>query len=182
MFVQRRFTSARSTAGVGVCAIRRSKRKQHGAETVEFLLTLLLFFVVFFMIIDYAITMFDKGTIINAARVGARQGSLYWVDPEDYDPTNPLDNIRMKESMVDTALDYFIDNVLINPGNQTVRKSVALDDGTAVAVNEIVHSMSGRSVTVRLNYPHRFIGLTGLLGVDAPTLQAQTGANAEANP
>ena len=54
-------------------------RRQQGAETVEFMITLLLFFAVFLMIIEFAIVTYDRGTINNAVREGSRQASLYWV-------------------------------------------------------------------------------------------------------
>jgi len=159
-----------------------SKKRQYGAETVEFLFTLLLFFTIFFMFVDFSITIFDKGTVINAARVGARQGSLYWVDPAVYDPTQPLANIRMKRSMVETALDYFL-NVLIKTESETVDRSrdCRLDDGT-ICPTPIVVGMGGRRLTVELDYPHYFFGLTGLTGVLGADLQAKTGANAELDP
>jgi hypothetical protein len=159
-----------------------SKKRQRGAETVELALTLVAFFIVFFMLVDYSVTMFDRGTFINATRVAARQGSLYWTDPDPnvYDPTQPLDNVRVKKSMIDTALSYYR-AALITPGNDTVTSTCTLDDDTDCP--SLMVGMGGRSLTVDLRYPddsqHSFIGLTGLLGVWAPNLQAQTGANAE---
>ena len=158
-----------------------SKKRQRGAETVEFALTLVAFFIVFFMLVDYSITMFDQGTLINSACVAARQGSLYWTDPDPdvYDPTQPLDNIRMKRSMIDTALNYYL-AALIKGGNDTVTSTCTLDDGTDCP--SLVVGMGGRSLTVDLSYPHSFIALSGFLGVEAPNLGAHTGANAELAP
>jgi hypothetical protein len=85
-----------------------------GGETVEVLITLVLFFLLVLTIIEFSIVVFDKGVVASAARVGARQGSLYWIDPSNYDPDDSKNNIRIRESMISSAVDQYLD-VLIQP-------------------------------------------------------------------
>ncbi len=50
--------------------------RQIGAAMVEFALILPLFLLIFFGIVNYSILLFDQAIITNAAREGARWGSI----------------------------------------------------------------------------------------------------------
>ena len=161
-------------AAIGVRA-SSSPRRQAGAELVEFLITLLLFFILFFTIIDFSIAIYDKGTVVNAARVGARQGSLFWLDPFTYDPTTPLQNVRLQERLIDSAVDAHL-SLLLNPDGQEVSQVFTVD-GNALAEDEVVAGVSGAEIIVNLAYTYG--GLTGVPGISGLTLRALTGALAE---
>jgi hypothetical protein len=157
--------------------IVRSKRKQRGAETVEFMLTLFLFLFVFVMIIDVAVAMYDRGTIINASREGARQASLYWVDPLIFDPTTPELNQLLKRSMVDSVMTWTEANLLIDPEDAGLTMALqinALDMPGATA-----HVSSSDVVSVDILYPHSYILLTGFSGVAGPSLRSITALGVE---
>jgi len=153
-----------------------SIRYQNGAETVEFAVTLLFFFIVFFMIIDFAIAMYDRGTMVNAARDGSRQGSLYWVDPVLFDPLTPLQNQRLKRSMVDTVVTWN-ENLLIDPGGSGLTADLQINMTSMTGATAIV--TTNDLVSVGINYPHQYIGLTGLLGVSGLTLTTQSAQGIE---
>ena len=93
----------------------RSRKRQVGAETVETALTLVLFFFLLFTILDFAIGVYDQGVVATASRVGARQGSLYWIDPSDYDASDIANNVRIKEDMIDSAVEFYL-SLLMRPG------------------------------------------------------------------
>jgi hypothetical protein len=158
-------------------SIPKSKAKQRGAETVEFLITLLLFMFVFFMIIDMAVVVYNRGTVINASREGARQASLYWVDPLLFDPTTPQLNQRLKRSMVDSVMTWAETNLLIDPQSNGFTMALqinALDMLTAV---EPVSTTD--VVSVAIQYPHSYIGLTSFSGLDAPFISTSTALGVE---
>jgi hypothetical protein len=157
--------------------IVKCKRRQRGAETVEFVITLFLFLFVFVMIIDVAITMYDRGTVINASREGARQASLYWVDPLTFDPTTPELNQLLKRSMVDSVMDWTEENLLIDP--QEAGLTVILRINAAELLDATAHVSASDLVSVDITYPHSFILLTTFSGVTAPLLTSRTALGVE---
>ena len=52
---------------------QRSLRKQRGADIVEFIITLPMMMIVFFVIVGFGVTMCDWAVIANASRAGARE-------------------------------------------------------------------------------------------------------------
>lgn len=155
----------------------RTAKRQRGAETVEFMFTLLLFFLVFFMIIDFAIAMFDQGTIVNASRDASRQASMYWVDPATFDAETPDQNQQLKRSMVDTLITWTENNLVIDPGNMGLALTLKVN---AVDMAAATQSISTDDiVSVGITYPHEFIGLSSLAGVPGLSLAAQSAVGVE---
>jgi hypothetical protein len=142
---------------------------------VEFLITLLLFFVLLFTIIDFSIAVYNKGAVVNAARSAARQGSLFWFDPIAYDPATPLQNVRLQERLISSAADAYLD-LLLRPDEQDVSRVVTVN-GETLEEGQVVIGASGAEVVVDLAYPYG--GLTGVPGIAGVTLRAITGALAE---
>ena len=93
--------------------VRRSLRRQAGGEVVEFALTLVLYFLILLLVINMAITMFNQGTVNAGARMGARNGSLYWRNP-DADAAGVEGRPAIKEAVVDTAVEFYINKILLN--------------------------------------------------------------------
>ena len=148
---------------------------------VEFALTLLLWFIVFVLVIDMAIAMYDKGAVTNAAQYAARQGSLYWVDPSNYADTTPIENKRLKESMITTAVNYWNGTVIAPAGNSiaaTILVSGPFVDDSSWGPGYV--GVADASVDVTISYPHSFLGLTKLLGVAGWSLSSQSALNTEA--
>jgi hypothetical protein len=144
------------------------RQRQRGAETVEFLLTFLLFMLVFFMIVDLAIALYNRGTVINASREGARQASLFWVDPLLFDPTTPESNQLLKRSMVESVMTWTETNLLIDPQAAGQTMTLRLN---AVEMVDPTHPVSSTDqVSVDVSHPHSFIVITPLTGVAGPNL------------
>ncbi|MEJ2692312.1 MAG: TadE/TadG family type IV pilus assembly protein [Candidatus Thiodiazotropha sp.] len=158
-------------------SIVRCKRRQRGAETVEFMLTLFLFLFVFVMIIDIAITMYDRGAVINASREGARQASLYWVDPQIFDPTTPELNQLLKRSMVDSVMSWTEDTLLIDPQDAGLMTSLRINASEMLGATE--HISTSDVVSVDISYPHSFVLLTAFSGVAGPLLRSRTDLGVE---
>jgi hypothetical protein len=158
-------------------ALFKSKARQRGAETVEFVITLLLFLFVFLMIIDIAIVVYNRGTVINASREGARQASLYWVDPLLFDPTTPQLNQRLKRSMVDSVMTWAETNLLIDPASSGL--TMALQINSLDMLTAVEHVSTTDVVSVAIQYPHSYIGLTALSGLDGPLISTSTALGVE---
>jgi hypothetical protein len=157
----------------------RSKRRQAGGETVEFALTALLFFTVLFLIIDISLVMYNQGMTNHAARAAARQATLFWVnpDPNVFSVSDPRGNIRMREEMVDSMVDFYA-RLLVNPGNDTVDRTIDLNGAGSVsgtAPNRQWIDVSQANVSVDLLYPHDFVGITKLLNATGFELNASIG-------
>ena len=145
---------------------------QRGSETVEFMLTLLLFLLVFFIIVDFAIAIYNRGTIVNASREGARQASLYWVDPLLFDPTTPEQNQLLKRVMVDSATSWTGNNLLIDP--EASGLTLTLQINSADVVNPVEPVSASDIVNVDHLYPHSYLVLAGFIGVTQPYLRSMT--------
>jgi Flp pilus assembly protein TadG len=158
------------------------RRGQAGAELVEFAITLLLWFATFLLIIDMSVVMYDKAAVTNAGRYAGRQSTVFWIDPANYSETTPIANMRLKESMIDTAAAYWASTVIAPGGGAvTVTTNPAGNRGSETSGGSTTWiGMADASVTVTLSYAHDFIGLTGALGVLNWTLGSEVTANSEA--
>jgi hypothetical protein len=134
---------------------------------VEVALLLLPFFIFVFMIIDISVVMFDQQLLNHAARYAARQGTLYWVDPDPaLDPlriVDPVKTIRVKEEMIDSAVNRF-NNLLIRTGSATVQKNeidllggTLAEDSPEDSPHRVWWEVSDAEVVVRLEYSYGFI-------------------------
>jgi hypothetical protein len=148
--------------------LKGAKQQQRGAETVEFMLTLLLFLLVFFLIVDVAIALYNRGTVINASREGARQASLFWVDPLLFDPTTPELNQLLKRSMVESVMTWSETNLLIDP--EAVGQTMTLRVNAAEMVDPACHVSSNDVVSVDVSHPHSYLVITALSAVEGPNL------------
>ena len=164
--------------GLGRGQVRRSRKRQVGAEMVEFALTLFLWFTVFVLVIDMAIGTYDKGAVINAARDAARQGSLYWVDPSNYSDTTPIDNKRIKTSMITTAVEYWDGTVI---GANSI--AATIDVNGPYVPRKIGSSWiraANATVDVVISFPPSFLFLANFLGTPGWSLTAQVALSTEA--
>jgi hypothetical protein len=91
-----------------------SRRLQCGAETISALVTLVIFFFIVFTILDFAIAAYNKGAVVTASRVGARQGSLFWIDPAYYNRRNSVTNVRIAESMIRSGTEAYLALLMSN--------------------------------------------------------------------
>jgi hypothetical protein len=163
----------------------RSRKRQTGAETVEFALTLILWFIVFMFVINMAVAFYNKSAMTNAERYALRQGTLFWVDPATWDDTTPIANKRIKRSMVETARDYWASTVLALGGDPVeigpfrVVGPYCNCDFEANPNLAICTSVADANVTVGVSHEHAFIGWTGLLDVLGWTLGSEITAKSE---
>jgi hypothetical protein len=155
---------------------RTGLKGQRGAETVEFALTLVLFMLVFFMIVDFALATYNRGVVLQAAREASRQGSLYWVDPAVYNPLTPLQNQRLKRAMVTTMEDWY-QGILVDPGGSGIDLTLEINDLEITDATVVVNGDA--NVSVDLSYEHSYIGLDVLASSSGFTLDVRSGAGVE---
>ena len=110
------------------------KKRQAGAEMVETIKTLLFLFIVLMMIIEFGTLIFNKGALLEASRVGARQGSLFWINPDNnaancpyIENQAPANNVCMKEAMIVSAVNSWRNIALMKfgPGTGTINAQSA---------------------------------------------------------
>ena len=167
------------------------RMRQEGGALVELALYLFPLMVVLFLIIDMSFRAFDEGLLAHATRTAVRQGSLYWIDPNQYSIYVPRRNPRIKESMILSPLSYYSPN-LINPGDSAVQKTVTVaDEDTGNPLpslgsspnriwvtdpNDSTLSVGDADVRVDVVYDHQSIGLGWWLGITGNDMSIHTGS------
>jgi Flp pilus assembly protein TadG len=134
------------------------KKGQRGAAVVEFAVIAPLLLVIIFGIIEFGVYFFDKAVITNASREGARTGIVYG------GPSVP----RVSDDDIEAVVMKYEDSLI----------SFHDDDDLDISISRSGNS-SGDTLTVRVEYPFRFLvfsNLLGLLGGDIanPELKAVT--------
>jgi hypothetical protein len=162
-----------------------SRRQQIGAELVETLLTMTLFFFLVFTIIDLSIGVYDQGVVVNASRVGARQGSLFWLDPTNFDRNNLPNNVRIKEGMIGSAVDYYA-SLLMRPDAAVATTEYTVNNGVVLNADDVV-CCSGCNVNtcvsdaeVSVDVGYTYSGFTAVPWIPDLTLRGLVGLPAEA--
>lgn len=129
--------------------------RQRGAEVVEFALLASLIFLLLFAIIEFSIAMYNQGTLVHAARAGAREASLYWIDVSQLLPTSdPEDDQRMKPSEVEATISNYIDRFIISFTGEAPTMEIALRDVSIPNADTLVVN-AGDNVSVDLSFTYR---------------------------
>jgi lipopolysaccharide/colanic/teichoic acid biosynthesis glycosyltransferase len=149
-------------------APKRGRQRQRGAETIEFLLTFLLFLLVFFLIVDMAIAFYNRGTVIYASREGARQASLFWIDPDLFNPLTPASNQLLKISMVESVMNSTEANLLIDP--EAAGLTMTLQVNGVEMINPTQPVSSNDVARVDVSFPHSYLMITAMTGIEGPNL------------
>jgi len=138
--------------------------RQAGTELVEFAITAMLLFMLLFGIIEFSVVMFDKATITNASREGARTGILFRPEPRD---------AGTEDAIVTTAINDYAAAYLISLGGAA---ALDVDVGRTDLNGDGVFN-SGDEITVTVTYPYQFLILPGFvtsmageLGLSATTV------------
>lgn len=165
---------------IGQAGLIGRRARQHGGETVEFALLAFFFFLLLFAIIDMSLVMFNNAVVNQATRYSARQGTLYWVNPTGYNPLDPVGSICVRRQMIQSAIDFYQDNVLIATAAGFESQYDVVDAPESLNIDgwcEVSHS----DVVVQLGYPHDYLILDGLLNLANVNLSADTGLFTESD-
>ncbi|MDX5376679.1 MAG: pilus assembly protein [Halomonas sp.] len=133
----------------------RSVQRQRGSEVVEFAISASLLFILLFGIIEFSVALFDKATLTNASREGARTGILYRPEPRD----TASENAAIEQAIRDYAEQYLIS--LGGPAEMEIT-IVRPNGGTLQA---------GDSLVVTVDYPYQLLLLPGFIGTLGEVLE-----------
>ncbi len=129
----------------------RSLHNQKGAEVVEFAITASLLFLILFGIIESSVALFDKATLTNAGREGARTGILYRPAPRD---------MATEDSAITQAIeDYAADFLISLGGDASMTTEIQRNDLDGNGVFD-----AGDEVVVTITYPYQFLILPEFIG------------------
>lgn len=131
-----------------ISATAKPHSGQRGAELVEFAISSSLLFLLLFGIIEFSVALFDKQTITNAAREGARTGILFRPQPRQ---------LAEEDQIIEAAVHNYAGAYLISlGGDATMEVEIERPGGEPFDV--------GDELIVTVNYPYRFLLLPNLTG------------------
>ncbi|MDX1754610.1 MAG: TadE family protein [Marinobacter sp.] len=126
----------------------KSLRYQQGTEVVEFAITASLLFLILFGIIEFSVALFDKATLTNASREGARAGILY---------RNPPSEAAADAAITDAIENY--ENFLISLGGEaSLTTSIVREDPDGDGFGR------GDDLIVTITYPYQYLILSEFIG------------------
>jgi hypothetical protein len=123
---------------------------------VEFALTIALSLTLMFAIIEFAVGMYDQGVLVHATRVGAREASLFWVDPPQItSDSDPRQDQRIHRDTVLDAVTDWTENFVVSFTAEDPDDPVLRLDGATVATATPVVAPGAR---VSIDTAFRFRG------------------------
>ncbi|MDI5934003.1 TadE/TadG family type IV pilus assembly protein [Halomonas kalidii] len=126
---------------------RASLHRQQGSETVEFAISATLLFILLFGIIELSVALYDKATLTNASREGARTGILFRPDPRD---------IASEDAAIEQAIRDYAEQYLISLGGPAEM---------AISITRSDPNMPpGSDVVITVDYPYQFLLLPNFIG------------------
>ncbi|WP_168013236.1 TadE/TadG family type IV pilus assembly protein [Halomonas salinarum] len=150
----------------------RSLHRQKGSELVEFAISATLLFLLLFGIIEFSVALFDKATLTNATREGAREGILFRTGDRAL-----ADMPTTEDVLITQAIEGYADSYLISLGGPAeLAVDIQRNDR-----NGNGNFDAGDDLTVSVDYPYQFLVLPGfMVGLgDVLTLSSTTVMRAE---
>ncbi len=138
-----------------------SLRRQRGSETVEFAISATVLFLLLFGIIEFSVALFDKATLTNASREGARTGILYRPATRDL----VAEDAAIEQAIRDYAEQYLIS--LGGPAEMDI--TVERFDRDASGAFD-----AGDDLSVIIDYPYQFLVLPSFIGTLGGTFALST--------
>jgi Flp pilus assembly protein TadG len=132
---------------------KRKYQRQQGTSLVEFAFVAPVFFMLLFGIIEFSVILFDKATITNASREGARTGILF----RDGDRSVGGANLAAEKTLIENVVDDYASAYLLSlGGSSSITTSVTRTDRNGNGVFDV-----GDDLTVNVSYPYNFLILPG---------------------
>lgn len=141
----------------------RTLRKQEGAEVVEFAICSTLLFLILFGIIEFSVALFDKATLTNASREGARTGIVFRPKPRDTTEGGTEDT-AIRQAIQNYTADY-----LISLGGGDGALDIEITRRPEMSKQPHLFD-AGDEIEVKVTYPYKFLILPELIGTLGGTL------------
>jgi hypothetical protein len=138
--------------------------RQRGTETVEFALTATLVFILLFGIIEFGLVLFDKATLANASREGARVGILYrdyWDGNGDPLPRDAARVEAVEDALVEQAVLNYAQSYVISPGGASALDAADVTITRDYGADGIFNV--GDQISVHIDYGFSFLVLPHLV-------------------
>ncbi|MFC3283398.1 TadE/TadG family type IV pilus assembly protein [Litchfieldella rifensis] len=133
----------------------RSLYKQKGSELVEFAISAVVLFLLLFGIIEFSVALFDKATLTNASREGARTGILF--RPADRDPA--AENAAIEQVIRSYAEQYLISLGETLPGHEPSILTITIERPDSIG--DILEP--GHRLIVTITYDYQYLVLPGFI-------------------
>ena len=135
-------------------------KNDNGSVLVEFVIVFPLLIVVIFGFIEFAVLLYNKAVLTNASREGAREGVVY-VHKSGADGTfNTADDIYHPSSQnIRDKVKAFAQTRLITFGDDILE-----DNDIIVNPNDSENGISGKLLTVTVNYRYDFLLIPSFIG------------------
>lgn len=145
---------------------------QRGTSMVEFAFVAPVFFLLLFGVIEFSVILFDKATITNASREGARTGILF----RDGDRTIGGAALAAEKTLIENVVNNYANAYMISlGGSSSITTTVTRTDRNGNGVFDV-----GDDLTVNVSYPYNYLVLPGFANALANyTLGAVTVMRAE---
>ena len=128
---------------------------QQGTSIVEFALVAPLFFLLLFGMIEFSVILFDKATITNASREGARAGIVF----RDGDRSLAGAGVTAETTAIKNTVDNYASAYLLSLGGAASLSTVVTRaDNNANGIFDV-----GDALTVEVRYPYSFLILPGFI-------------------
>ncbi|SFH39004.1 TadE/TadG family type IV pilus assembly protein [Modicisalibacter xianhensis] len=140
----------------------KSLHRQKGAELVEFAISSSLLFILLFGIIEFSVALFDKSTLTNASREGARHGILFRPGERALAGGSAQcpETVSSENDAIRDAVCRYAEDYLISLGGAAVMSiDIARSDR-----NTNTYFDAGDELTVTVNYPYQFLLLPEFVG------------------
>ena len=127
----------------------KSKKSQQGTSIVEFAFVAPLFFMLLFGIIEFSVILFDKATITNASREGARAGIVF----RDGNRAFGGGGVGFETAEIYSVVNNYLSTYLISlGGNSPHTTTVTRNDNNGNGIFDV-----GDQLTVDVTYPYSFL-------------------------
>jgi Flp pilus assembly protein TadG len=124
-------------------------KRQQGTAIVEFAFVAPLFFLLLFGIIEFSVILFDKATITNASREGARAGIVF----RDGNRAMGGGGVGAETTEIKSVVTNYLSTYLISLGGATTpTTTVTRNDNNGNGIFDV-----GDQLTVDVTYPYSFL-------------------------
>lgn len=131
-------------------SLKSLAKHQQGTSMVEFAFVAPVFFLLLFGIIEFSVILFDKATITNASREGARAGIVFRPAPRA---------VGDEDTEIQNIVNNYASSYLLSLGGaSSITTTVNRSDNNGNGIFDV-----GDELTVDVTYPYSYLALPGFV-------------------